>query len=93
MEDLQWGIEGYTSRDGNVDFKWTPAENQTVDLGYGLSRQDRDSESLGDTRLERETFNVGHKGMWENATTNLRFYGENIENYTTTKNKIRVKNC
>ncbi|EOE0523591.1 catecholate siderophore receptor CirA [Providencia stuartii] len=85
------GIEGYTSRDGNVDFKWTPAENQTVDLGYGLSRQDRDSESLGDTRLERETFNVGHKGMWENATTNLRFYGENIENYTTTKIKSESK--
>ncbi|MEQ4675462.1 catecholate siderophore receptor CirA [Providencia vermicola] len=85
------GIEGNTTRDGNVDLKWSPAENQTVDLGYGFNRQDRESESLGNTRLERTSYSIGHKGNWDLASTELRFYGEDVDNYTTTKIKSESK--
>ncbi|MDC9582430.1 catecholate siderophore receptor CirA [Xenorhabdus sp. PR6a] len=87
----QPGFEGYTSRDANVDFKWTPDDKQEINFGYGFNRQDRDSDSLGDTRLERQNYSIDHRGRWKNATTELRFYGEDIDNYTTNKVKSESK--
>ncbi len=49
-------IEGFTSRDGNVEFAWTPNENHDVTAGYGFDRQDRDSDSLDKNRLERQNY-------------------------------------
>ncbi|WP_338804974.1 catecholate siderophore receptor CirA [Xenorhabdus griffiniae] len=88
---VQPGFEGYTSRDANVDFKWTPNNEQEINFGYGFHRQDRDSDSLGDTRLERQNYSIDHRGRWEKATTELRFYGENIDNYITNKVKSESK--
>ncbi|MCS6037284.1 hypothetical protein LNQ52_19160 [Klebsiella pneumoniae subsp. pneumoniae] len=49
-------IEGFTSRDGNVEFAWTPGKNHDFTAGYGFDRQDRDSDSLDRNRLERENY-------------------------------------
>ncbi|MCX8958383.1 catecholate siderophore receptor CirA [Erwinia psidii] len=73
-------IEGYTSRNANVEFSLTPDEDQDITFGYGLDRQDRDSDSLNKNRLERESYSLGHSGRWGLANTDLRFYGENIQN-------------
>ncbi|RWR02679.1 catecholate siderophore receptor CirA [[Pantoea] beijingensis] len=74
-------IEGYTARDGNVEFALTPTENQDMTFGYGFDRQDRDSDSLDKNRLERQNYAVGHNGRWGVANTELRFYGDKIDNY------------
>ena len=73
-------IEGYTSRNANVEFSLTPTEDQDMTFGYGMDRQDRDSDTLDKNRIERENYSVGHNGRWGLANTELRFYGENIEN-------------
>ncbi|MBU9847255.1 catecholate siderophore receptor CirA [Rahnella ecdela] len=73
-------IEGYTSRNANVEFSLTPDEDQDITFGYGADRQDRDSDTLDKNRIERENYSVGHNGRWGLANTELRFYGENIEN-------------
>lgn len=73
-------IEGYTSRNANVEFSLTPTEDQDMTFGYGMDRQDRDSDSLDKNRIERENYSLGHNGRWGLANTELRFYGENIEN-------------
>jgi len=73
-------IEGYTSRNTNVEFALTPKDNQDMTLGYGVDRQDRDSDTLDKNRIERENYSLGHNGRWGWANTELRFYGENIEN-------------
>lgn len=73
-------IEGNTSRNGNVEFALTPTENQDMTFGYGFDRQDRDSDSLDKNRMERHNYSVGHNGRWGVANTELRFYGEKLEN-------------
>lgn len=73
-------IEGYTSRNSNVEFSLTPTDNQDMTFGYGLDRQDRNSDTLDKNRIERENYSLGHNGRWGGANTELRFYGENIEN-------------
>jgi outer membrane receptor for ferrienterochelin and colicins len=73
-------IEGYTSRNANVEFSLTPDEDQDITFGYGMDRQDRDSDTLDKNRIERENYSLGHNGRWSLANTELRFYGENIEN-------------
>ena len=73
-------IEGYTSRNANVEFSLTPDKDQDITFGYGRDRQDRDSESLDKNRIERENYSLGHNGRWGGANTELRFYGEKIEN-------------
>jgi outer membrane receptor for ferrienterochelin and colicins len=73
-------IEGYTARNANAEFTLTPKENQDMTFGYGFNRQDRDSDTLDKNRLERENYSLGHNGRWGWANTELRFYGENIEN-------------
>ncbi|GAB2937407.1 catecholate siderophore receptor CirA [Hafnia psychrotolerans] len=73
-------IEGYTSRNSNVEFSLTPTDNQDMTFGYGLDRQDRNSDTLDKNRIERENYSLGHSGRWGGANTELRFYGENIEN-------------
>ncbi|KAB8311016.1 catecholate siderophore receptor CirA [Rouxiella chamberiensis] len=73
-------IEGYTSRNANVEFSLTPTEDQDMTFGYGMDRQDRDSDTLDKNRIERENYSLGHNGRWGLANTELRFYGENIEN-------------
>lgn len=73
-------IEGYTSRNANVEFSLTPDEDQDMTFGYGLDRQDRDSDTLDKNRIERENYSLGHNGRWGLMNTELRFYGENIEN-------------
>ncbi|MEQ1962693.1 catecholate siderophore receptor CirA [Xenorhabdus khoisanae] len=87
----QPGFEGFTSRDANVDFRWTLDKKQEINFGYGISRQDRNSDSIGDTRLERQNYSIDHLGHWEKATTELRFYGEDIDNYVSTKIKSESK--
>ncbi|TCQ89127.1 MULTISPECIES: catecholate siderophore receptor CirA [Rahnella] len=73
-------IEGYTSRNANVEFSLTPDEDQDITFGYGMDRQDRDSDTLDKNRIERENYSLGHNGRWGLANTELRFYGEIIEN-------------
>ncbi len=69
-------IEGFTSRDGNVEFAWTPNENHDFTAGYGFDRQDRDSDSLDRNRLERENYSLSHNGRWDIGNSELKFYGE-----------------
>lgn len=73
-------IEGFTSRDGNVEFAWTPNQNHDFTAGYGFDRQDRDSDSLDKNRLERQNYSVSHNGRWVYGTSELKFYGEKLEN-------------
>lgn len=73
-------IEGFTSRDASVEFNWTPNENHDIDFAYGRDRQDRDSDSLAKDRLERETWAIGHNGRWDSGNSELRFYGEKLDN-------------
>lgn len=73
-------IEGLTSRDGNVEFAWAPNQNHDFTAGYGFDRQDRDSDSLDKNRLERQNYSVSHNGRWEYGTSELKFYGEKLEN-------------
>lgn len=73
-------IEGYTSRNASVEFSLTPDKDQDITFGYGMDRQDRDSDTLDKNRLERENYSLGHAGRWGGANTELRFYGEKIEN-------------
>ena len=76
-------IEGYTSRNANVEFSLTPDKDQDITFGYGRDRQDRDSDSLDKNRIERENYSLGHNGRWGGVNTELRFYGEKIENKNT----------
>ncbi|ECY5079051.1 catecholate siderophore receptor CirA, partial [Salmonella enterica subsp. enterica serovar Litchfield] len=71
---------GFTSRDGNVEFAWTPNENHDVTAGYGFDRQDRDSDSLDKNRLERQNYALSHNGRWDLGNSELKFYGEKVEN-------------
>ena len=73
-------IEGYTSRNTNVEFFLTPDKDQDITFGYGMDRQDRDSDTLDKNRIERENYSLGHNGRWGGANTELRFYGEKIDN-------------
>lgn len=75
-------IEGFTSRDGNVEFAWTPNENHDVTAGYGFDRQDRDSDSLDKNRLERQNYALSHNGRWDLGNSELKFYGEKVETKT-----------
>lgn len=76
-------IEGFTSRNGNAEFTLTPAENQEIGLGYGFDRQDRDSDTLNKNRLERQNYSLSHNGRWGFGNTELRFYGDKIDNYSS----------
>ncbi|MBK5144858.1 catecholate siderophore receptor CirA [Budviciaceae bacterium BWR-B9] len=78
-------IEGYNSRDGNVEFSVTPNNDHEFLMNYGFDRQDRESDSLDRTRLERQNYGLSHNGRWGFASSELRFYGEKIDNYTTQK--------
>lgn len=73
-------IEGYTSRDGNVEFAWTPNDNHDFTAGYGFDRQDRDSDSLDKNRLERQNYSLSHNGRWDVGNSELKFYGEKVDN-------------
>jgi len=73
-------IEGFSSRDGNVEFAWTPNQNHDFTAGYGFDRQDRDSDSLDKNRLERQNYSVSHNGRWDYVTSELKYYGEKVEN-------------
>ncbi|MDR0806200.1 MAG: catecholate siderophore receptor CirA [Enterobacteriaceae bacterium] len=77
------GIEGYKSRDGNVEFSITPNQDQEILLNYGFDRQDRESDSLYSTRIERQNYGISHNGKWGFANSELRFYGEKIDNFST----------
>ncbi|MWS84036.1 catecholate siderophore receptor CirA, partial [Escherichia coli] len=73
-------IEGFTSRDANVEFAWTPTENQDITAGYGFDRQDRNSDSLDKNRLERQNYSLSHNGRWDVGNSELKFYGEKVDN-------------
>ncbi len=73
-------IEGFSSRDGNVEFARTPNQNHDFTAGYGFDRQDRDSDSLDKNRLERQNYSVSHNGRWDYGTSELKYYGEKVEN-------------
>ena len=73
-------IEGYTSRDGNVEFAWTPNENNDITAGYGFDRQDRESNSLDRNRLERQNYSLSHNGRWDIGNSELKYYGEKVVN-------------
>ncbi|MBV8044092.1 catecholate siderophore receptor CirA [Pluralibacter sp.] len=73
-------IEGFTSRDANVEFAWMPNENHDITAGYGFDRQDRDSDSLDQNRLERQNYSVSHNGRWDVGNSELKFYGEKVDN-------------
>ncbi|MGE9552727.1 catecholate siderophore receptor CirA [Erwinia amylovora] len=86
------GIEGYTTRDGNVEFSLTPTKNQDMTFGYGFNRQDRSSDSLDKNRLERQNYSLGHNGRWDWGNTELRFYGDRVDNYTSGNNIVSKNN-
>ncbi|EPW3922569.1 catecholate siderophore receptor CirA [Enterobacter sichuanensis] len=73
-------IEGFTSRDANVEFAWTPSENHDFTAGYGFDRQDRDSDSLDKNRLERQNYSLSHNGRWGIGNSELKVYGEKVDN-------------
>ncbi|WP_034915968.1 catecholate siderophore receptor CirA [Erwinia sp. 9145] len=73
-------IEGYSARNADVEFSFTPSETQDFAVGYGFDRQDRDSDSLDKTRLERQNYSLSHNGRWGWSQTELRLYGDRIEN-------------
>ncbi|WXT15112.1 catecholate siderophore receptor CirA [Salmonella enterica subsp. enterica serovar Infantis] len=73
-------IEGFTSRDGNVEFAWTPNENHDVTAGYGFDCHEPDSDSLDKNRLERQNYALSHNGRWDLGNSELKFYGEKVEN-------------
>ncbi|MCR4458108.1 MULTISPECIES: catecholate siderophore receptor CirA [Enterobacteriaceae] len=73
-------IEGFTSRDANVEFAWTPTENHDFTAGYGFDRQDRNSDSLDRNRLERQNYSLSHNGRWDVGTSELKVYGEKVDN-------------
>lgn len=73
-------IEGFTSRDGNVELAWTPTKDHDFTAGYGYDRQDRNSDSLNKNRLDRQNYSLAHNGRWGSANSELRFYGEKIDN-------------
>lgn len=73
-------IEGFTSRNLSTEFAWTPADNQDVTVGYGFDRQDRESDSLDKNRIERQDYSIGHNGRWDFGNTELRFYGDKVDN-------------
>lgn len=73
-------IEGFTSRDANVEFALTPNQNHDINFGYGYDRQDRESDSLDKNRLDRQNYFIGHNGRWDLGTSELKFYGERIAN-------------
>ncbi|WP_428943534.1 catecholate siderophore receptor CirA [Pantoea sp. FN060301] len=85
-------IEGYTARDGNVEFALTPTDNQDMTFGYGFDRQDRDSDSLNKNRVERQNYAIGHDGRWDWGNTELRFYGDRVDNYTSGDNIVAKNN-
>jgi outer membrane receptor for ferrienterochelin and colicins len=73
-------IEGFTSRDGNVEFALTPNENNDITAGYGFDRQDRDSDSLDKNRIERQNYSLSHNGRWDVGNSEIRVYGEKVDN-------------
>jgi outer membrane receptor for ferrienterochelin and colicins len=73
-------IEGFTSRDANVEFAWTPTENHDFTAGYGFDRQDRESDSLDKNRLERQNYSLSHNGRWDVGNSELKVYGEKVDN-------------
>lgn len=85
-------IEGFTSRDANVEFAWTPSENHDFTAGYGFDRQDRDSDSLNRNRLERENYSLSHNGRWDVGTSELKFYGEKVDNKSPGSKPITSEN-
>lgn len=85
-------IEGYTNRNTNVEFALTPTKDQDISLGYGFDRQDRDSDSLDKNRLERQNYSLGHNGRWDWGNTELRFYGDRIENYNSSSGNAVARN-
>ncbi|GLR10781.1 catecholate siderophore receptor CirA [Mixta theicola] len=76
-------IEGYTARNGNAEFTLTPNDSQEIGFGYGFDRQDRDSDSLNKNRLERQNYSLSHNGRWGFGSTELRLYGDKIDNYSS----------
>jgi outer membrane receptor for ferrienterochelin and colicins len=73
-------IEGFTSRDANVEFAWTPNENHDFTAGYGFDRQDRSSDSLDKNRLERQNVSLSHNGRWDLGNSELKYYSEKVDN-------------
>ncbi len=63
-------IEGFSSRDGNVEFAWTPNQNHDFTAGYGFDRQDRDSDSLDKNRLNARTTASAIMGVGNTAPAN-----------------------
>ncbi|MBW6090588.1 hypothetical protein KZ770_13490 [Escherichia coli] len=59
---------------------WTPNQNHDFTAGYGFDRQDRDSDSLDKNRPERQNYSVSHNGRWDYGTSELKYYGEKVEN-------------
>lgn len=63
-------IEGFSSRDGNVEFAWTPNQNHDFTAGYGFDRQDRDSDSLDKTASNARTTPSAIMGVGITAPAN-----------------------
>ena len=85
-------IEGFTSRDGNVELAWTPSENHDFGIGYGFDRQDRSSDSLDRNRLERHNYSLSHNGRWDTGNSEVRFYGEKVDNRNPGSSNITSRN-
>lgn len=63
-------IEGFSSRDGNVEFARTPNQNHDFTAGYGFDRQDRDSDSLDKTARNARTTPSAIMGVGITAPAN-----------------------
>ncbi|WP_172954497.1 hypothetical protein [Escherichia coli] len=58
-----------------------PNQNHDFTAGYGFDRQDRDPTRWTKT-LERQNYSVSHNGRWDYGTSELKYYGEKVENKT-----------
>lgn len=85
-------IEGFTSGDGNVELAWIPSKNHDFGFGYGFDRQDRTSDSLDRNRLERHNYSLSHNGRWDMGNSELRFYGEKVDNRNPGSSNITSRN-
>lgn len=73
-------IEGFSSRDGNVEFAGHRIKITILLPDTVSDRQDRDSDSLDKNRTERQNYSVSHNGRWDYGTSELKYYGEKVEN-------------
>lgn len=74
------GLDGFSEQRNqalNADLNWTAARNQQLQVGYAYSDREHNGQEL-----ERHGWFASHEGQWALATTNLKLYGDQIDNHS-----------